>query len=333
MVLVTGGTGFLGSYIIRQLVEKGYSVRAIKRSSSRMPFYIPAAILSQVEWVEGDILDLPSLYDAMQNIDTVIHSAAKVSFRSEDRDEVYQVNVEGTCNVINQCLESNIKKLVYISSVAALGRTADGETINEEKQWQETAINTNYAISKYKAELEVWRGIAEGLATVILNPSTILGYGDWNNSSCAIFKTVYNELPWYTIGVNGFVYVEDVAKATIALMEKEIVNERFIVNGENWPFKKLLETIADGFQKKPPHRRAGPMLARFAWRAEQLKAVFTGKPSLLSKESARIAQTKTYFDHSKILSRLPEFQFTPLEAAIGLSCMKYKELVNEPVSF
>ena len=140
-------------------------------------------------------------------------------------------------------LEMNVPRLVYISSVAALGRSADGGQVDEQKKWEDNKINTHYARSKFKAELHVWRGISEGLDAVILNPATILGYGDWHQSSCALFRQVYEGFRWYTSGVNGFVDVEDVSKATVLLMESGISEQRFIVAGDNWSFKKLQDTI------------------------------------------------------------------------------------------
>jgi nucleoside-diphosphate-sugar epimerase len=244
-----------------------------------------------------------------------------------------KTNIEGTANVVNTALEKKIRRFIHISSVAALGRTKTGETVTEKKQWEENAINTNYAISKYRAEIEVWRAIAEGMETVILNPSTVIGFGDWNTSSCAIFKTVYSELPYYTTGVNGFVYVEDVARAAVEIVASEYVNQRFILNGENWSFQQLLNAIADGFEKKRPHRHATPFLAELAWRAEKVKSLITGSPSVLTRETARIAQTKTYFANNKILDALPGFSFTPLGQAIRESTAKYiahlKNLVNK----
>ena len=327
MVLVTGGTGFLGSYIIKQLVEKGYNVRALRRSI-KLPFWIAKEILEKVEWVEGDVLDVIALENAMNGVDTIIHSAAIVSFATKDRKEMYQVNVEGTANVVNIALEKNVRRLVHISSVAALGRTANGGHVNEEKKWEESKVNTHYAKSKFKAELQVWRGISEGLEAVILNPSTILGYGDWHSSSCAIFKSVHDGFNWYTPGINGFVDVEDVAKATIVLMESTINEQRFIVNGDSWTFKKLQDTIADGFSKKRPARKTTPFLLGVAWRMEKLKSLFTRKKPLLTKESARVAQSQTWFENDKILKALQGFSFTPLEETIKKACEKYTGTIN-----
>jgi len=321
-ILVTGGTGFLGTYIIKELIEKKYSVRAIRRSN-RLPNHISKNILDKVQWINGDVLDVVSLDEAMDDVDTVIHSAAIVSFEKKDRKEMYQVNVEGTANVVNMALEKKINRFIHISSVAALGRKANGAHVNEEKKWEENKINTHYAKSKHRAELEVWRGISEGLNGLIVNPSTILGYGDWTSSSCAIFKNVYEEFSWYSSGINGFVDVEDVARAVLLLMESAITEERFIISGDTWPIKKLQDNIADAFGKKHPSKQTTIFLMAIAWRLERLKSFFSGKKPLLTKESARVAKSQTYFENNKILNTLPGFSFTPMEETIKKACEKY----------
>lgn len=304
-------------------------VRAIRRRNKNLPFFISPGIFENVEWIEGDILDVVSLADAMVGMDAVIHAAAKVSFQPSDRSEMFRINIEGTANVVNLALEAGISKVLYVSSVAALGRSKNGDTVTEEKKWEENAMNTNYALSKYHAEMEVWRGMGEGLNVTVVNPSTILGYGDWNSSSCAIFKNVYNEFPWYTTGINGFVDVEDVARAIVLLLDSPGSGERFILSGENWTFQHLFNQIAKGFNKKLPTKKATPFLAEVAWRFEKIKSLFTGKAALLTKESARVSQTKTYFDTAKIKSRLPGFNFTPLPESIEKACKNY--LIHHPV--
>jgi dihydroflavonol-4-reductase len=323
-IFVTGGGGFLGAYIIKGLVEQGYTVSALRRNN-KLPSFIPAGFFEKVEWITGDVLDTIGLEEAMEGMDAVIHAAAKVSFVSDERKEMLQTNIDGTANVVNAAIAQNIKRFIHISSVAALGRTADGETVSEDKQWQDGNLHTNYAISKYRAEMEVWRAIGEGLNAAIVNPGTIIGYGDWNTSSCAIFKSIYDEFPWYSNGINGFADVEDVAKAVILLLNSNITGERFILNGDNWSFRQLFNTIADGLGKEHPSKKATPLLAAIAWRMEKVKSFFSNKPSLLTKESARIAQTKTYFDNSKIQKYLPGFTFTPLEQTIRQACVSYLE--------
>lgn len=322
-ILVTGGTGFVGAYIIKELVQQGFSVRAIKRTTAQLPEFIEPAILNKVDWVEGDILDVVALEEAMQGIDAVIHSAAVVSFSKKERSKMYHVNIEGTKNVVNTSLETGVPRIVYISSVAAIGRKLTGGTVNEKAQWEDSKANTHYAISKFKAELEVWRGFAEGLEGVILNPATVLGYGNWNQSSSGIFKSAYNEFKWYTNGVNGFTDVEDLARAAVMLLESPITEERYIVCNDNWPFRKLFDTMADNFGKKRPYREATPFLSAVAWRLEKIKSLFTGRKPLLTRESAKVANSFTQFDNAKLLKTLPGFAYTPLEATIQKACNKY----------
>jgi nucleoside-diphosphate-sugar epimerase len=322
-VLVTGGTGFLGAYILKNLIEKGFTVRATRRSAA-LPFFIPSEILEKVEWVDADVLDVVSLEDALEGVWAVIHAAAIVSFDRKDRDKMYQVNVEGTANVVNCAVESGVKRLIHVSSVAALGRTSRKEMVTEEKKWEDNSSNTHYAISKHHAEMHVYRGFAEGLEGVVINPSTILGYGNWHQSSCAIFKNAYKGFNWYTKGINGFVGVEDVAEATVQLLESDISQERYILNAENWPFQKLFNTIADNFGKPRPAREATKAMGELAWRMESMKAMLTGSKPLLTRETAKVAQSQTSFDNSALCSALPGFSFTPLETVIANSCEKYK---------
>jgi len=330
MILVTGGTGFIGSYIIQNLIKKGFAVRAIRRSN-KLPFFISPDILNKVEWMDGDVLDVVQLDNAMKGVDAVIHSAAMVSFSKKERKKMYAVNIEGTANVVNIALENGIKRLLHLSSVAALGRTTKPEMVNEEKKWEENKNNTHYSISKYHAELHVWRGFAEGLNGVILNPSTVLGFGDWHTSSCAIFKNAYKEFAWYTNGINGFAGVEDVAEVTVQLLQSGINHQRFIVNAENWSFRKLFETIADGFGKKYPHKEATKTLGKLAWRLEALRSFVTGNKPLLTRETSKLSHSKTSFDNTALLNALPGFGFTPLETVIKNSCEKYKEAMQKGV--
>jgi dihydroflavonol-4-reductase len=330
-IFITGGTGFLGAYIIQNLVKKGHAVRALRRSSSTLPFFIPAAIWEKVEWIEGDVLDVVALQEGMEGAAAVLHSAAIVSFQKENRDEMYKVNIDGTTNVVNVALEAGVKRILHVSSVAALGRTLQATTVSEEKKWEDSKANTHYAITKHQAEMQVWRGFAEGLEGVIINPSTILGFGNWHQSSCAIFRTAYKEFSWYTKGVNGFVGVEDAAEAAVRLLLSSINEQRFIVNAENRSFQSLFSTIAEGFGKRPPHRHANKTASEVAWRMDALKGALTGNKPLLSRETAKIAHSHTSFDNSALLKALPDFCYQPLDAVIKKACVQYLQAMKEGV--
>ncbi len=318
-ILVTGGAGIVGSELIKQLLDAGEKVVAI---SHLTPISISHPSL---EVVQCDILDVTALEERMQDISYVYHCAALVSYDPKDKQQLLKINIEGTANIVNACINAGVEKLVHVSSVAALGRIRTEEMVTEKMNWTEETSNSIYGKSKYFGEIEVWRGIGEGLKAVIVNPSLILGGDSWENSSSAIFKNVYNEFPWYTNGVSGFVDVRDVARAMILLMNSKISAQRFILNGENLSYKEIFSLIAKGFDKKPPSKKVTPFLAEVVWRMEAVKSWFTGKKHLLTKETARTAQAKVYFDNKKILEALPEFHFTNIKNTIEYTCERMKE--------
>jgi dihydroflavonol-4-reductase len=319
-ILVTGGSGLVGSEVIRQLLQHGNSVRAIYNSTPLPNFNSP-----NVEPVHCDILDVISLKEAMKGIKQVYHAAAIISFHPDEKKKLFQVNIDGTANVVNACLEEGVDKLVHVSSVAALGRTKDNKEITEEIKWDGNVTYSAYGKSKHLGEMEVWRGVGEGLDAVIVNPSIILGGESWENGSSALFKSAYNEFPWYTEGSTGFVNVEDVARAMILLMNSEITNSRFILNGGNIGYKELFSCMANNFGKKPPYKKVTPFLAGLVWRKEALKAAFTGKSALLTRETAATAQANFSYSTDKIKSLLPSFQFTGIEETIKQACATLKE--------
>ncbi len=321
MILVTGGSGLVGTELITQLLRQG---RKIKATYNKTP--LPAFNNKNITAFKCDILDIITLQQVMEDVTHVFHCAAIVSFSPKDRDEVLKINVEGTTNVVNAATTTGIKKLVHVSSVAALNKSISSKKTTEELIWKNEPGNNLYGRSKFLAEMEVWRAMGEGLPAVIVNPSLILGGTDWNKGSTAIFKTVYNEFPWYTEGVTGFVDVRDVAKAMILLMDSTIINERFILNAENISYKDVFTLIAESFSKKPPHKRVSPLLAELVWRTEVLKTFLTGKKHLLTKDTARTAQAKVYFDNTKIKTTLPGFTFIPLKQTINDTCATLLEL-------
>jgi len=323
MILVTGATGLVGSHLIQQLAAQHKKVRALYRSQ------IPSISNSQhVEWFQADILDVTALDEAMEGITQVYHCAAIVSFNPKKKKELHQTNIEGTANIINACLNANIEKMVFVSSVAALGRIREDKPIDETMNWTEETSNSEYGKSKYLAEMEVWRGIGEGLNAVMVNPTIILGAGDWNKGSSEIFKSAYDEFPWYTDGTTGFVDVADVVKAMMLLMDSDITSQRFIVSGETTTYQNLFSSIAKSFGKKPPHKKVTPLIASIVWRVEAIKSKLTGTEALLTKETAKTAQTKVSFDNSKLKQYLPNFSYTPLHESIKRICDELKQIHN-----
>ena len=327
MILVTGGTGLIGIHLIHDLLVAGQKVRSTYRDESKfavtkriLQYYSPNKdLFNQIEWVKADILDTASLDDAMQGVDFVYHCAAKVSFNPRHQDELFQTNIEGTANVVNIALSNNIQKLCYVSSTSALGTLSNGKVINENTPWENNTNPSNYSISKHYAEMEVWRGIEEGLDAVIVNPSMIVGPGDWNFGSAAVFRRVWEGLNYYTEGVNGFVDVRDVVKCMINLMETDIKNDRFLIVGENLPFRLFFDHIAVNMHKAKASVKATPMLAQLAWRIEKVRTWITGKEPVITKESARIAVKEEYYSNDKIKAAL-NIEFTPIKQAIENTC-------------
>ena len=239
MILVTGATGFLGAELVIQLLKKNNLIRCIKRTNSAIPLKLQN-YQTQIEWVDANILDLSDLDDAFTGITLVYHCAALVSFRSDLKSQMLSVNMEGTANIVNLCLANNINKLVHVSSVAALGRIREDGAVDETMHWTPETSNSVYGKSKYLAEMEVWRAMAEGLNIAIVNPVIIFGAGDWNKGSSEIFKSSYNQFPWYTNGISGFVDVLDVVDAMQLLMDSPIVGERYIISAENLSYQTVL---------------------------------------------------------------------------------------------
>lgn len=325
MNLVTGANGLVGSYLCRYLVQKGESVRALKREKSDLR--LVADIVNKIEWVEGDVTDINSLEDAMQGIDHVYHAAAVISYVKKQRSHLMHINVEGTANMVNVALNSNIKKFLQVSSIAAIGKNSFNNDVYETNTWEKNKHTSDYSISKYLAEREVWRGIAEGLNAVIINPSVIIGAGNWDNGSSKLFKTVYSGFKFYTTGTTGYVDVRDVVQIAHTLMHSEISAERFILSSEDMVFRDYFYMIADALGKKRPSIKANAFLSSLAWRADAIKYIFTGKEPSVTKQTAYIAN-KTYHYHSDKIRSLLNYDFIPVHDSIQDTAEQFNAFIH-----
>lgn len=315
MVLVTGANGLLGSYLVKELIRRGEHVRGLRRATSDMSLL--EGYQDRVEWVEGDVRDVYSLEEAMRDVDQVYHVAAMISMQPRDQQQMLSVNAEGTANVVNAALGSDIKKLLYVSSVAAFGRPEKAiRLIDENLDVKDSKDNFAYYKSKLYAEREVWRGIAEGLHAVIINPSTILGGGFWNIPPNGIFSHVYSGLPFYTTGVNGFVDVRDVVEVAIRLMHSDIESEKFIVSAENASFREVMWMAADAMKVRRPYIQSGKLLGSLAWRLEEVKSLFTRPSAIITHDSVEIGQNDFYYSNDKVRKAL-DYTFRPLKDTIN----------------
>lgn len=339
MILVTGATGLLGSHLLYELLKSGKQLTAIRRSAKNMPdvlkvfsYYTdkPEELIEQVRWVNADMLNYNDILEHMEGIDEVYHCAALVSFDPGMRIKMIRGNTEGTANIINAALEQKIRKLIHVSSTAALGQSSEGSLSDESMIWSESKSNTGYSISKFKSEMEVWRGIHEGLNAVIVNPSIILGPGFWQHGSSSIFTKIHHGMKFYSYGKTGYVSVWDVVNSMILLMESDISGERYLVSTENLTYKDLFDKVADEFNKARPHIEGTVFMAELAWRLDWIKSKLLGMGEhTFSKERVRSARKVVEYDNSKIKAAL-NFEFEAIDSVIKKVATYYiRELGNE----
>ncbi|HKJ06004.1 MAG TPA: NAD-dependent epimerase/dehydratase family protein [Flavobacteriaceae bacterium] len=331
MILVTGATGLVGSHLLYFLMKKNAKVKAIYRTKNKLQqvknvfsYYGEnnQTLFDKIEWIEADITDVFSLTNAFKNVTQVYHAAALISLNSKDYVEMRKINIEGTANVVNLCIENKIEKLCYVSSIASLGKSSSKKIIDENSEWDTEQNNSTYAITKYGAELEVWRGSQEGVPVVIVNPGVILGSGFWNSGTGKIFDKMYNGLSYYSKGITGFIGVEDVAKVMVKLMESNIINERYILVAENLSYKTVFFEIANCFNVKKPSILVKPWMSAVFWRFETIKSWLFSTTPLITESSAKSMHNKRNYSSEKIKNQL-NYNFTKIDKVIAKVCKHY----------
>jgi len=332
MILVTGGTGLVGAHLLYHLLLENESVKAIHRKNSDLQavknvfsYYSKdfEAIFQKIEWVEADITDVFLLEKAFENTTEVYHSAALISFNSKDYSQMRKINIEGTANVVNFCIDKKVKKLCFVSSIATIEKAINKNIINEDEDWNLENNNYGYAITKYGAEMEVWRASQEGIPVVIVNPGVILGAGFWKSGPGELFAKMDKGLKFYSEGVTGFISVKDVVKTMMQLMKSNIKNERYILISENVSFKDVFFQITDALGKKRPTIKVTKFMSAIGWRLDKLKTILTGKSPLLTKHSAKSIHNKFYYSSEKIKKEL-DIKFEPVSETIKSVCELYK---------
>lgn len=335
MNLITGGTGFLGAHLAALLLKQDRNVKIFKRPSSsfdelhlifRYHFGVYASsYFKRLSFVDGDITDIDDVAQALNDISYVFHCAATVSFDKKKQKMMNEINVTGTKNLVNAMLEMQCSaKLCHVSSIASLGRSSNNSMIDESTMWDHASQNTNYSKTKYYSEIEVWRGIAEGLNAVIVQPGIILGPGQWNKGSCELVPLVDRGLKFFTRGVNGFVDVEDVVEVMIKLMYSDISEQRFILVSENLSYQDLFTKIAHNLDRKPPSIHAGYTLRKLVVRADALRSVLFRKKRTYSDEFALLAGSRSEYDPSKIMTLL-NHRFIAIDLCLEKTCRFYKQ--------
>jgi nucleoside-diphosphate-sugar epimerase len=323
MILVTGGTGLVGAHLLLLLAENNDALRAIYREPSSIEktkslflLYNKEGLFSKIEWVQGDIIDVPSLETAFKNVTYVYHCAALISYDPDDENELRKTNIEGTANIVNFSLAYNIKKLCHVSSIAALGDLAPNETeITEETEWNPEVLHSDYAISKYGAEMEIWRGKQEGLNIVVVNPGIILGPGFWKQGSGVFFTEIKKGFPFYTKGISAYVGVIDVVNIMVLLMQSSHNSERYTLISENVSYEKIITQIAEKFNTTKPKLEAKPWLLGIAWRIDWMLSTLFRTKRKLSKYSAQALCSCTLISNDKIKNAL-HYEFQSIDEVI-----------------
>ena len=323
MILVTGATGFVGAHLLYQLAETNEHVRAIYRSEKTIEkvtevfslYGADASLISKIEWFKADITDVPSMIPAFYGVKKVYHCAAFISFNPKDYREMRKVNIHGTAIIVNLSIDAKVDKICFVSSIASIGNSIYGEPSTEENEWNSQDDNSGYSITKFGAEMEVWRASQEGVDVVIVNPGIILGGGFWNAGSGKIFTKIFHGLKFYTEGKTGFVGVKDVVKTMVFLTNSTIKNERFILVSENKSYKEVFFLIADALKKKRPYKRIHRWKMELLWRVSSFLSIITGKEPLLSKYAAKSANSTSLYTSKKVQEILP-FKFQTIEAVV-----------------
>jgi dihydroflavonol-4-reductase len=328
MIFVTGGTGLVGSHLLLALLQKGEKVKALKRPTSNIGqvlktfgWYTTEAekLYNQIEWVDGDILDIYSLEPLLEGVETIYHCAAIVSFDPRERKNMIANNVQGTANLVDAAIQKGVKHICHVSSVSALGKTGNGDPVTEETNWIPSKKNSGYSQSKFFSEAEIWRGVEEGLDAVIVNPSIIIGPGNWQSGSPSFFRVIDKGMKFYTRGTTGYVGIHDVVEAILLLMENDVFdqakNQRYLLNTDNLSYRDFFSKVAYALKKPVPSILATRFLLELAWRLAAFTALFTRKPAQITRETISSANAVIRFDGSKI-TNLFGFKYRPIAEAI-----------------
>jgi nucleoside-diphosphate-sugar epimerase len=312
MVVITGASGLLGLTLVDHFSKRNIPVTALYRKSKQSTH-------DNVTWVECDVTDINSLTQIFTGASCVVHAAALVSFARKHKDKMFQTNVEGTANVVNACLKAGVKRLIHVSSVAALGKSLNQNIVTEDSPWPGTYTPSNYGLTKYLAELEVYRGEAEGISVAMVNPSIILSSTDLKQSSGQIFQYLKNGGAFYTDGHINYVDARDVAEAVYRLYENSSIRGRYILNSGTISWKFFFEKVSDKLGRKPPYIRVPPHVTLLAAAVEMIRSIIMGSEPIVTRETANLARQYVSYSNEKAVSQLA-MVFKELDETLNWCC-------------
>ncbi|WP_422083244.1 NAD-dependent epimerase/dehydratase family protein [Ulvibacterium sp.] len=332
MVLVTGGTGMVGAHLLLHLLQKNIPIKAIYRPKSNLQrvkkvfsYYAKNGdkLFQQIKWIEADLNDIPALEGAFKGVEYVYHAAALITFDPGDYKKLFETNTKGTANIVNLCIEKGVKKLCYVSTIGAIGKSSKGAMATEENEWSDQEVNV-YALTKYWAEMEVWRGSQEGLPIVILNPGVIIGPGFWDSGTGDLFTTANKGYKYYPPGGTGFISIHDVIHIMVALMESKIYNERFVTVAKNLTFKEILQQLAQALGKQKPTKELKLWQLEIGRWFDWLRNLFTGQGRRITKNAIQSLKHREFYNSEKLKNRLG-FDFESLDETLEFCCARFKE--------
>jgi len=335
MILLTGGTGLLGSHLLLELLQNKKEVIALKRPSSNLEevkrvfaYHTNgedelSELFGRIQWIDADLLNQADMEQALQGVKQVYHCAAMVSFQPRDRQKMIRFNTDSTASLVNACMSTGVQKLLHVSSTSAIGRSSEGLPATESMIWSHSKTSTGYAVSKFRSEMEVWRGMEEGLNAVIVNPSIILGPGFWERGSSSMFSRVAKGMKYAAPGITGYVGVQDVVKAMTQLMDSDISGERYILSEGDYSYKEVFELIAKALGAAVDLKLVTPSLLNKLSRIDSFAALFRGL-RLITSEHVRAAFGEVHFSNDKIKEAIG-MEFTPVQEVIAVVARHYRQ--------
>ncbi len=322
-IFLTGASGFVGQHTIKLLISQGYTQitcltrQPIDKISEKYP----------CQWITGDLSNLTFLEEQLADKDVIINLAADVTFSTNNKKQFLQNAVTTTANLVNAALYTGIKKMIHISSVAAIGRKKQKDYIDEKVLFSHSPYDTTYGLAKFLGEQEVWRGHAEGLNATVLCPSMILGTGDWNRSSIKLFQKIHNGLKYFPTGITGWVSVNDVANAVSKCLQGDFSGERFIISAENRSYQDIFSLIATAVQAQKPIKALTPALGKTLIAIDKLRSLFSKEDPLLTKETLMSTSVESIYDNSKSIKELG-LQYANINETIRQAGKAYLETVK-----
>ena len=304
----------LGAYFAQALLAEGHQVRILHRRNGP-PTHL-GDWAARVEWIEADLLDVTAVNQALLGCQAVVHTAGMVSFNPRHNAQMWEANVTATELLVDLAMDHPITRFVHLSSVAALGKGKPGEVLDEKSPWEESLAGSAYGRSKHYGERAVWRGIAEGLPAVILNPSVVLAPGPEVRSSLQLFHYVHRGVPFYTPGELNYVDIRDLTTLLLAALTEPWEGHRFIVSADRVSYQDFFCAVAAAMEKKAPKYQLPLWLLQSLAPLEKGRTRLLGGNPLVTPDMVASLKQPTHYNTQKSVTK-GGLRYRPLEESIS----------------